>query len=85
MASLREESRSTWDGKKTIESINAGSLQRIADAMELMSQNYVNLQNERDRYKKWYYEEIEKNKKSYKRISILTGVITRLKNKASKG
>jgi hypothetical protein len=37
MATLREASKQKWTSKNTIEHINAGSLQRIADATEAMA------------------------------------------------
>ena len=37
MATLKELSKQTFDGDSSIDHINAGSLQRIADATEIMS------------------------------------------------
>jgi len=76
---LKELSRSTFDASNTLEAINAGSLQRIADATEVMSQNYNALIADRDRFKKWYYEEREENDGLRKTIGSLRGWITRLK------
>lgn len=83
----REESRNTqWgsyqDANLSIEQINCGSMLRIADATEKMSQNYTEIMNDRD----WW-----RNQSKYKdeeiiclnnRIKALKGVITKLKNKS---
>lgn len=65
----------TWDA------INASALIRIADATEKMATNYTNLQNDLDRYKRWYNQECEKVHNRDKTISNLRGQITKLKNK----
>lgn len=62
MASLRDHSRKTYterseNGNATEGEINAGSLQRIADATEIMAGNFIALQNDRDLYKRWYNEQ----------------------------
>lgn len=58
----REASRENWNttgsnGNPTTEGINSGSLQRIADASELMAKRHAELIEERDRYKRWYESE----------------------------
>lgn len=79
MANQREDSKKDWLSKSTIEEINAGSLQRIADASEKMATNYTQLQNDLALYKKWYFERGERLQKLERRISALRGVITKLK------
>lgn len=86
---LRDRSRENWTegGERespSYEAINAGSLQRIADATELMARSYVALIEERDRYKRWYEEERAVSARQRGRIRSLRGVITRLKPKAAK-
>lgn len=83
MANLREISKQEFISAtgNTNEAISTGSLQRIADATELMARNYLELQKERDNYKKGYYEKREQIEKLYRQISALKGVITKLKNK----
>lgn len=79
MATMKDISRQEWDGKNTVESINAGSLQRIACAAELMAVNHAELIRDRDRYKRdWLYQ---KNRADglEKRISALKGVATKLR------
>ena len=49
---FKELSRKRWSGNSTVENINCGSLQRIADASELMAKNWDNLIHDRDYYKK---------------------------------
>lgn len=79
MEKLRESSKRGWVSNKTIEHINAGSLQRIADATELMTKNYVDCQDTRDTYQRWYKEEQAKTQKLALRVAALKGVITKLK------
>lgn len=52
--SLKEHSKSSWaaiDDSPSIEQLQFGALQRIADATEAMAQNYVLLQADRDYYR----------------------------------
>lgn len=83
MATLREASKGNWNtdikGSATDLEIQSGSLQRIADACELMAKNYFMLISERDDYQKRYSEQREKNGRLYRRIAALHGVITKLK------
>lgn len=81
----REASKQNWRIKgdtATIEEINSGSFQLIADATELMASNFIALQNDMDMYKRWYNERVERNLQLYRRISALQGVITKMKKKA---
>lgn len=82
----RDESRKSYgietETGVSIEAINAGSLQRIADATELMARNYQQLQNDLDRYKRWYDEECERRKQLERRVNSLKGVITKLRKVA---
>lgn len=77
-------SKSDYNGEITIENINCGSLQRIADATELMASNYKQLQQDCDKYQRWYNEEAQKVNNLYRKISSLKGVITKYKNRLSK-
>ena len=83
MATFKDSSRQAWTSTTSVEHINAGSLQRIANAAELMAGNFTHLQNDLARYKKWYLEKCESDRIANRRINSLKGVITRLK-KASK-
>lgn len=78
---MREQSRENWSSHSTIEEINAGSLQRIADATEKMAQNYTKLENDykfmredRDRYRARLESEL-------KRTAAYRGIINRMKKK----
>lgn len=51
MTTLREESRKDFTSNGTLENINAGTLQRIADATELMAKRHSELLSEIDRLK----------------------------------
>jgi len=71
-----------YKGEGTLENINTGTLQRIADATEKMASNYTFLQNERDKYERWFKGERAENARLYRRIAALQGVITHAKKKA---
>lgn len=67
--------------KPTIEEINCGSLQRLADAAELMATNFLRLQSDVEyltKRNKILKENLEHEKK---RISAYKGQITKLKKK----
>lgn len=86
MKTLMDQSRVAWHNKNgqtgcSNEDIQTGAPQRIADATEKMATNYTQLQNERDKYKRWYEEQVRESEHLKKRISSLQGVITKLKNK----
>lgn len=79
MATFRGSSKENWESAKSTEHINAGSLQRIADACELMASNYLRLQNDLDLNRRWHREEQSLRRKRDRQIAALRGVITRLK------
>lgn len=79
MSTLREASRKTWASSNSIESINAGSLQRIADAAERMATHHTELIRQRDHYEaqaKTLGAEVDR---LTRQRNSLRGVITRLK------
>jgi len=82
MAELRNASKAQYDsaGTPTIEQINCGSLQRIADASEVMARRYVDLLKDVEQYRRWWNEEREKNAALTRSNSALRGQITKLKN-----
>lgn len=85
----REASKKNWGlfskgESATIEEINAGSLQRIADATEILTSKHVQMSKDLDWYKKKYDEHGEEIKALRKLNSSYKGVITRMKNKALK-
>lgn len=79
---MKEASRGSWSASNppTLENINVGSLQRIADATETIAQNYGKLIRERDQAIKERDYERQETKFLEHRIRSLRGVITRLKN-----
>jgi hypothetical protein len=81
MATQRENSKQEWKGEGTLNDINAGSLQRIADATEKMAKNYVDLQNNLDSYKKLFEDRGGALDRMYRRNSALRGQITKLRKK----
>lgn len=82
---LREQSRNVqWESTSenpTTEQINCGSFLRIADSMELMSKNYVSMQNDLEWYKRNYKERGERIEKLSRSNAALRGHIKRLKAK----
>lgn len=83
----RHKSRIEWyatslTNTTTIEQINCGSLQRIADATELMAKNYLELQRDRDNYKTWYNNKTREFNTMRLTVSALRGQITKLKKAA---
>lgn len=79
MSNFRELSKQNFISDNSTEHLNAGSLQRIADATELMVKNYLQLQKDAELYKRWYNEAQADKQRLYKSISALKGVITKLK------
>lgn len=80
----REASKLNWAPKEappswTMERINAGSLQRIADAVEKMAGSYQTLINERDNYKRWVKQAEDRSEKLQHSNNALRGVIKKLK------
>lgn len=65
-----------------IEAINAGSLQRIADATEKMAQSYDAMTKDRDWYKSRLMQEQQAYSRMERRVRALRGVITRMRKKA---
>jgi len=80
----REASKAHWQSVAggNYEGINAGSLQRIADATELMAKNYLSLQADVAKYKRWYEQEQGYNKGLRASNANLKGQITKLKKAA---
>ena len=88
MNNYREASRTNWKpdgGVFGIDCVNAGSLQRIADATEAMAQNHALLVQERDYFKARCNESYQKRSQLERRIRALKGVITKLKAKGGDG
>jgi len=86
MKSFKDQSRIDWHNEArqksaSIEDIQTGALQRIADATEAMAKNHQQIINERDRYKEWYENTKIREDLANRRIAALQGVITKLKKK----
>lgn len=74
---LRDHSKKTWIAMdKTLASINAGSLQRIADATDLI--------RDRDNYERYYREAVNRERQLGLRLAAAKGQITKLRNAAKK-
>ena len=85
MATHREASRQDWRTKDpaTIQEIDSGSLQRIADATEKMASNYTALQNDLAMYKRWYENELRQSGRLARSNAALRGHIGRMKRAQS--
>jgi hypothetical protein len=83
MPSFRERSRDNYQADNSMDHINAGSLQRIADATELIAKDYVRLRDERDRYERYYKEHTKTIGKLQRSISAHKAHNTRLRNRLS--
>lgn len=75
----REASQKNWKSGNTIEDINSGSLQRIADATEMMANNYASLITARNTFESLWKREVANRKKLEYQIRGLKGAITKLK------
>jgi hypothetical protein len=93
--SLMDQSRVAWvaknKGKETIEQIQTGALQRIANATEAMAVGFVQLKKELDsanmelvRLRDLINQRNITISRLYRRISALQGVITKTKRRAKK-
>lgn len=65
--------------RATLEEINGGSFQRIADATEKMARNWDSLVEDRDRWKRWHDNEQARANRLQRTVNALRGVITRLR------
>lgn len=74
-------SKEGWNVPQTVEGINCGSLQRIADATEKMASSYDAVRQERDRYQGYYKDSQARNAAKERTISSLRGTITKLKKR----
>lgn len=91
MPKLKDASRNDYwanGATATIQELQLGAVQRIADAQERiaansdkMASNYTRLQSDLDYYKRLATERREENRRLGRRINALHGVITKLKNK----
>lgn len=84
MMEMRVLSRKTWQGSGTIEEINAGSLQRIADAVETISKPYLELLNQVERLKEYNARLVRELSQAQRSNAALRGQITKLKNQLEK-
>jgi hypothetical protein len=87
MKSLKDQSRVSWHNESgqircSNEDIQTGAMQRIADAMELMTSDYGTMKRDLEMYKQACKDKNETIAHLWRRISALQGVITKLKKKA---
>jgi hypothetical protein len=86
MATFRDQSKAQYSATHPtpLDQINAGSLQRIADACELMSKDYANLLSQREQYKQWWYDAKAERDAAYKTVIGLRGQVGKLLARAKK-
>lgn len=81
----REETRTNWgahqDGNLNLDQINTGCMLRIADATEVMAKRHQELIDDRDRYKRWYDNEVKLNAKLRRSNNAYKGLVNKLKKK----
>jgi septal ring factor EnvC (AmiA/AmiB activator) len=83
---IKSLTKGSHDWNTTNETVTHSDLQlsclmRIADATEAMAQPFAQMASELERYKKWYAEEREENKKLKLSIIAHKAAYSRLKNK----
>jgi hypothetical protein len=79
MSDFRHASRTNWASSNSVEHINAGSLQRIADAAEKMAQRHTELIRDRDNYERYYRSECASHNMTRLQLRASKGVITKLR------
>ena len=84
MADFREDSRKRWNSNTSIEHINAGSLQRIADAVELSCKDREKLERDYAYIRKARDLAQERADRLARSNAALRGVIKRMKRLAAK-
>lgn len=77
---FQESSRKNWTSDRSVEHINAGSLQRIADAMEKVALNYDELLRDKKRAEEARDYWRNRADRLASRVSALKGVITKMRN-----
>lgn len=81
MSTTREASRRDWRSQDNVADINAGSLQRIADATEAMSKDYLAMKRRAENFEEYYRSEIRRCSALQRSNAALRGVITRMRRK----
>ena len=85
LKSYRKESKIDWglnaseNYKMNNVELKLGAMLRIADATEVMAQNHIKLQADRDMYKRWYEDENRRRQKLERSNAALRGVINKMK------
>lgn len=77
MANMREASKQNWTSNDHVEHINAGSLQRIADAVEKMASRHIETLYDLEYFKRHYEERGKTIATLENRIRALKGWVTR--------
>lgn len=82
----REASKKAWAAPDTptLDWINTGSLQRIADATEKMASSYDAMESSRNYYRERTAALSGQFESARRRISSLKGVITKMRNRGGK-
>lgn len=78
MANMKDQSRINWkvpEGPTSLEYVQAGAMQRIADAVEKMGENYTYLQQSRDWYKSRCEAKVRENEKLRRQVNAYKGML----------
>lgn len=82
--SYKDEARMNWgctDRQPDTDELKLGTLQRIADATEIMAREYSKLIGDRDMYKRWYQERSARCIHLEHSNAALRGQITKLRKR----
>ena len=83
-AESREEYGQNQEHNLSIDQLNAGSLLRIADAIEKMVQRHTDLIAERDQFERLYIESRSEAESAKRSNAALRGQITKLRNRGGR-
>lgn len=84
MSGFRDDSKKSYLSDGSLEHINAGSLQRIADATEKMAQRHTELISERDSARRQAEHWRDRGAAKDRQIAALRGQITKLRKRLEK-
>ncbi|WP_339889786.1 hypothetical protein [uncultured Flavobacterium sp.] len=82
MTNFRELSKSHYSGPPSLDNINCGSIQRIADATELMATNFLKLQSDNEYLRKRNQSLNKENERLQRSANSYKGKYNNLKNKS---
>jgi hypothetical protein len=78
---LKDASKGEWNHDRSIETINAGSFQRIADALEKVAMDRIQLERDLKYQRERAERALSNERHASRRIAALQGYITKLKKR----